>query len=346
MIQIREKGNSYFYFESDLESNNWLSYMMIVQVNLQSTVEPRFVSVANKARFFVLALLSVFILLPAISQADGLFDFQMKLAKKGNVEAQFKVGEMYETGFGVKKDMAKASTWINKAASQGHETAGFKLLYWDLEKNGLNDTNKEKLDALKAKAKADDPQAQYYIGKMLAYGVGVKKNADKAITWLNKAALVGVLEAEREMVTVREDKQRQALAKRRADEKKRVKLKAQREKENLAKQEAQRKLQVRKQAAQKQAEANARAAAAAKKNQVTDEERQQANEKASQQAKEEMQAKKEAQERAQKLAVAKQREARKQALLEKRSKDEGTRKAQFESDPCSGKSARFLSTCK
>lgn len=312
--------------------------MKITQVNLKSIDEPHFASLANKVRRFVLALLSVLILLPAISQADGLFDFQMKLAKKGNVEAQYKVGEMYETGFGVKKDMAEASNWINKAAAQGHETAGFKLLYWDLEKNGVNDTNKEKVEALKASAKADNPQAQYYMGKMLAYGVGVKKNTDKSIEWLNKAALVGVLEAEREIVTVREEKQRQALAKRRAEEKKRAQLKAQREKENLAKQEAQRKLQ-----AKKKAEANARAAAAAKSNEV----RQQANQ-------EEMQAKKEAQraaheqakKQARAKAEAKQREARKQALLKKRSQDESSRKAQFESDPCSGKSARFLSTCK
>ena len=316
--------------------------MKIGQVNLQSNVELHFASIASKVKRFVFALLSVFILLPTLSQADGLFDFQMKLAEKGNVEAQFKVGEMYETGFGVKKDMAQASTWINKAASQGHEKAGFKLLYWDLEKNGLNDTNKEKVDALKAKAKADDPQAQYYVGRMFAYGVGVKKDSDKAITWLNKAALFGVLEAEREIVTVREDKQRQALAKRRADEKKRAQLKAQREKENLAKQEAKRKLKAQKLAEAKARAAAAAAAAAAKQNKVTNE--------ATKQAKKEMQAKKEAQERTQKLtqekAETKQREAKKQALLEKRSRDEGTRKAQFESDPCSGKSARFLSTCK
>lgn len=308
--------------------------MKIEQVNLRSNVEPYFASVANKVGRVVLVLLSVFILLPAISQASGLFDFQMKLAEKGNAEAQYKVGEMYETGFGVKKDMAKANDWINKAASQGHETADFKLLYWDLGENGVNDTNKEKVDALQAKAKADNPHAQYYLGKMLAYGVGIKKNSDKAIKWLNKAALVGVLEAEREIIVVRENKQRQALAQRRAEEKKRAELKAKREQENLAKQEAQRKLQ-----AQKQAKARARArAAAAKQNKASDVARQQASKNASEQE--------QAKIKAQKKAEAKQREAKKQALLDKRSQDESARKTQFESDPCSGKSARFLSTCK
>ncbi len=313
--------------------------MKIEQTNMHSNLEPHFVSLAHKVRRFVPALLSLFILLPALSQASGLFDFQMKLAEKGNAEAQYKVGEMYETGFGVKKDMAKANDWINKAASQGHEAADFKLLYWDLGKNGINATNKEKVDALKAKAKAENPHAQYYLGKMLANGVGVKKDSDKAISWLNKAALVGVLEAEREIIVVREDKQRQALAQRRAEEKQRAELKAKREQENLARQEAQRKLQ-----AKKQAEAKARAAAAARQNKASDAAREQASKEASEQEK--IKAQNEAQKQAQARAAAQQREAKKQALLDKRSQDESARKTEFESDPCSGKSARFLSTCK
>lgn len=315
--------------------------MKIEQINLHSNLEPHSAGVANRVRRLVLALISVFILLPTLSQASGLFDFQMKLAEKGNAEAQYKVGEMYETGFGVKKDMAKANDWINKASSQGHETADFKLLYWDLEKNGLNDTNKEKVEALKARAKAENPHAQYYLGKMLAYGVGVKQDRDKAIIWLNKAALVGVLEAEREIILVREDKQHQVLVKSRAEEKRRAELKAQRAKGDLARQEAQRKLQ-----AQQQAEARARAAAAAKQNKASDVARQQASKEASAQEQAKLKAQNEAQQQAQAIAEAKQREAKKQALLDKRAQDESERKAAFESDPCSGKSARFLSTCK
>ncbi len=174
-------------------------------------------------------LITLILFLPSISQADGLFDFQMTMAKKGNAEAEYKVGEMYETGFGVKKDMNEAMNWTTKSASQGHETAKFKLLYWDIEKNGLTEANKAEVEVLKAKASEGNPQAQFYVGKMHAHGVGVKKNSNKAITWLNKAALVGVLAAERELLTVREGKQRQNLVqqkakRRRADEKQRAEL--------------------------------------------------------------------------------------------------------------------------
>ena len=283
---------------------------------------------ASIVGYFLLLLLMI---VSTASQADALFDFQMKLAKKGNAEAQFKVGEMYESGTGVKQDMAEATNWITKAASQNHETANFKLLYWDVEKNGVTDGNKAKVEDLKAKAKSGNGQAQYYVGKMYANGVGMKKNTDKAINWLNKAALVGVLQAEPEIVKLREDKQRQALAKRRAEEKKRAQLKAQQEKERQAKLEEQRKLQ-----AKKQAEAKARAEENAKKSKAEAEAR--AKAKQAEAEKQRLLAQKEAEER--------QREAQKRALIKKREAEEKTRKAQFESDPCSGKSARFLSTCK
>lgn len=284
-------------------------------------------------------LISLILFLPSISRADGLFDFQMKLAKKGNAEAEYKVGEMYETGFGVKKDMNEAMNWTTKSASQGHETAKFKLLYWNVEKNGLTEANKAELEALKAKANEGDPQAQFYLGKMHAHGVGVKKSSDKAIAWLNKAALVGVLAAERELITVREGKQRQDLArqakKRRANEKQRAELAAKLEQEKQAEIEKQRISQ-----AQKKANEKAATDDIIKQNKAAIDARLAAVKKAADEAA--WQAKIVAQEE----AAAIQREAQKQAILNKRAADEKKRITQFESDPCSGKSARFLSTCR
>ncbi len=304
------------------------------KINVNSIPVSSIGGIAANARVVMLMLIAIILLLPSITQADGLFDFQMKLAKKGNAEAQFKVGEMYETGFGVKEDKAEAMTWITKASDQGHETAGFKLLYWDIEKNGVNDSNKAKFEALKAQANDGNAQAQFYVGKMYSRGVGVKRSSNKAISWLNKAALVGVLEAEREVSLVRENQQRWALEKQRKDEKKRAELKAKKDKERLAKQEQQRKLQ-----AQKQAESKARADEIVKQNSNAAAAKSKANQQAAEQAQKDKLL-------AQQQAAAKQRDAEKRALIKKREADEKQRKTQFESDPCSGKSARFLSTCK
>ena len=125
-------------------------------------------------------------------------------------------------GFGVKKNQKEAEIWINKAAAKGHETASFKLLYWDMRKNGMKGGNKAKYDGLMKKAEAGDGPAMYYVGMMYGRGVGVKKNYDKALDWLNKATFIGILEAEREAVAIREEKQRSLANARRAAEKRKV----------------------------------------------------------------------------------------------------------------------------
>ena len=164
-------------------------------------------------RFFVLMLTSSTLLLPLTVQAGDLFASQMKLAKLGDAEAQFNIGEMYEIGFSVKQDKKEARYWISRSANQKHEAAGFKLLYWDVERDGLKGKNKARVNELNNKAKQGIALAQYYLGKMYAHGVGINKNSDVAIDWLNKAALVGVLEAELELASVREEKQHEAQKK-------------------------------------------------------------------------------------------------------------------------------------
>ena len=161
-------------------------------------------------RFIVIIFLA---LLPLAVQANNLFDSQITLANAGDAEAQFNVGEMYEIGFGVKQDKKEARYWITRSANQKHEKAGFKLLYWDVERDGLEGKNKVKVEELNKMANQGNAQAQYYLGKMYAHGVGINKNSDVAIDWLNKAALVGVLEAELELTSVREEKQHESQKK-------------------------------------------------------------------------------------------------------------------------------------
>jgi len=237
---------------------------------------------------------------------------------------------MYETGFGVKKSMKEAEIWTNKAANQGHEPAKFKLLFWDMKKNGMKGGNRAKYKDLMKKAEAGDGQAMLYAGKIQANGAGVKKNYDKALDWLNKATFVGVIEAEREAIAVREEKQRSLANARRAAEKRKVAAAAAAAASAAAvkaKRNSQKK-QAAKAAQQKQKKdaataANTAAAAEAATERKVQQERV----------------------RAQKAAAAK-KERKRQALLKQRAESEKGRKAEFESDPCSGKSARFLSTCR
>lgn len=78
---------------------------------------------------------AVLILLAGIASASDLGDAEKalrakeydkalpiytKLANAGNVEAQFRLGEMYWYGDGTAVDMAKSRAWLQKAAAAGH----------------------------------------------------------------------------------------------------------------------------------------------------------------------------------------------------------------------------------
>jgi flagellar biosynthesis GTPase FlhF len=282
----------------------------------------------NSAVHAMFILLAVLLASIGVLHADGLFDFQMKLANKGNVEAEFKVGEMYEKGFGVEKNVEEGLKWITKAAEHGHETAGFKLLYYDIRKNGVNDGNKAKFDELNNKAAAGNGQAQYYVGLMYAHGVGVKQDEDTALDWLGKASLVGVTAAESEITKLRESAQRAQLQQRREAEQRMAREEAKRKEEARKQAEAKRKAEEAER--QKEAEMKAKAEKARTKA-------------AEQKSREEKERERQL---AQREAEEREKEKRRQAMLEERKNKEQEQKEQFESDPCSGKSARFLSTCR
>ena len=163
--------------------------------------------IATKFRLYVLILITLIVLFPFAVKANNLFESQLELAKRGDAEAQFNVGQMYEFGFGVMKDNREAIYWITRSANQKHEAAGFKLLYLDIEREGLEGDNKAKVKELHKLAEQGNAQAQYYLGKMYKHGVGVNKNSEVAANWLNKAASAGVLEAEVELASTTQKKQ-------------------------------------------------------------------------------------------------------------------------------------------
>lgn len=54
---------------------------------------------------------------------DKALPIYSQLAQSGNVEAQFRLGEMYWYGDGTAVDLAAANAWFQKAAQQGHKGA-------------------------------------------------------------------------------------------------------------------------------------------------------------------------------------------------------------------------------
>jgi Sel1 repeat len=83
----------------------------------------------------------------------------LKAADQGNSTAQFWLGEMFSTGWGIPEDKARAAIWYRKAAEQGLATA------------------------------------QFAIGNMYESGRGAPLNHKEAVKWIQKAANQGLAPA-------------------------------------------------------------------------------------------------------------------------------------------------------
>jgi TPR repeat protein len=85
------------------------------------------------------------------NEHEGIVWF-LKAANQGHADAQFKLGQIYENGFGVATDYKKAKEWYEKAADQRHANA------------------------------------QYALGWLYENGRGTVTDCDKAKEWYRKAA--------------------------------------------------------------------------------------------------------------------------------------------------------------
>lgn len=151
------------------------------------------------------------------AEAVGILE---KYAEKGFMDAQYGLGEIYENGECVQKNMTKATKWYKKAAKQGSALACNRLgaYYLDVKKD-----NEEGIKWLKMAAERNYPIAQYNLGRIFlgrkkytqafAYfkaaanngfvpaqnslavmynnGEGVETNYEQAVFWLEQAVAQG-----------------------------------------------------------------------------------------------------------------------------------------------------------
>ena len=100
-----------------------------------------------------------------------------KLAEQGHVGAQHALGTYYELGKGVQQDDAQAVKWFEAAAQQGDARAIRNLGNFYLEGRGVAADPKRAAEQGFAKGKL-------LLGRMLARGEGTKQNLGDAWFWL------------------------------------------------------------------------------------------------------------------------------------------------------------------
>ena len=113
------------------------------------------------------------------------------LAERGDPEAQYRIGRMYEFGKGYPKDQAQGIAWVRKAAAQNHTDAQQELGFIYATGDGVKQDYVQAATWFRKAASTGDAQAQYNLGLLYAKGQGVEKDYAQAIDWWRKSAAQG-----------------------------------------------------------------------------------------------------------------------------------------------------------
>jgi len=119
-----------------------------------------------------------------------------KAAAKGNMEAMFNLGMIYQLGAGteIPANEKEAVGWYQKAADKGHVNSINNLGQLYLSEEGIQDF-KLALQWFTKGADKGHSGCMYNVGVMYANGSGVTKQMEEAYKWFKKAADKGMGEA-------------------------------------------------------------------------------------------------------------------------------------------------------
>ena len=131
----------------------------------------------------------------ALGKYDKAVEAWSRAAEWGDAESQFRLGDCYHEGSGVKRYEPEAVNWYRKAAEQDHVEAQATLGKYLFEGKY---TTKDETEAVKWWRKAAEQghvAAQFNLGKCYEEGIGVKQDYAEAFKWYSKAAEQGHAEA-------------------------------------------------------------------------------------------------------------------------------------------------------
>lgn len=131
------------------------------------------------------------------------FQFQEKLAMKGNHLAQYKLGTMYELGVAVESNLDEALGWYQKAADQGYQPAKNRIIYLEIKHRGYDKNRHEAwLNNVQKSAQSLESDSILLLGQMYHHGIAVEKDLDKAQDLLSRASSLGHTEIDNEIAAV------------------------------------------------------------------------------------------------------------------------------------------------
>jgi TPR repeat protein len=114
------------------------------------------------------------------SRAMELFQ---QAAAKGNGEAQYQIGFLYDFGQGVTRSSEKAITWYRQSAENGYAEAQFEIGVRYAQGRDAKQDYAEALRWLRKAADQTHPEALMWMGNMYEEGWGVPKDQMEAYFW-------------------------------------------------------------------------------------------------------------------------------------------------------------------
>lgn len=116
-------------------------------------------------------------------------------AVQGNASAQYNLGVLYEHGLGVGADDVRALLWYHSAAEQGHARAQYNLGVFYAQGRGIPTDYVEAQRWFKRAADQGIAKAFYNLAVLSEQGLGGPANPSGARAFLSRAALLGDPEA-------------------------------------------------------------------------------------------------------------------------------------------------------
>lgn len=110
------------------------------------------------------------------------------LAEKGNAQAQYRLGKMFNLGQGMPPDKKEAAKWFHMAAQQGLAEAQGALGYLCLVGDGVSQNSDLALEWTLKAAEQGDATAQFNLSVMHGEQFGIRKDPAESLKWLRKAA--------------------------------------------------------------------------------------------------------------------------------------------------------------
>lgn len=119
-------------------------------------------------------------------------DKNLKLAEKGDVRAQHRLGELYRTANPPLQSYSKALSWYRKSADRGHTLSQYALGKMYAEGLGVRQNFHRAAEWYRLSSNLSRHRdAQFSLGELYFHGRGVPSSYGLAIEWYTKAANQG-----------------------------------------------------------------------------------------------------------------------------------------------------------